>query len=300
MLRYWTLILILAASWGASYLFIKVTVDEIAPGPAMLFRSVVAGLMLLVYAVGLYGARSTLTQLRDGWRACLVLGALNAAIPFWLVGWGETHIDSSIAAIAQASVPIVNLLLGLRFLPHEPVTAVRVVGLVIGIAGVAIVAGAQPDTTWWAFVGALAVVLASVSYAGAGIYGQLRIGETAGPILAVGSMLTAAIYLVPLSVGKLPSAMPSWEAWSSLLGLTVLGTALAQVVLFRVLASYGAARLALVSYLVPVFALAYGVTLLDEPLSVAAVGGLTMILAGVALASGALRTRRGEQAEVAA
>ena len=298
MLRYWTLILILAASWGASYLFIKLTVDEIAPGPAMLFRVVVAGLMLLVYAFGLYGVAGTFGRLRDAWRACFVLGALNAAIPFWLVGWGETHIDSSIAAIAQASVPIFNLLLGLRFLPHEPVTGLRVTGLVTGLVGVALVAGAQSDTTWWAVVGALAVVLASVSYAGGGIYGQLRIGATPGPILAVGSMLTAAVYLVPLAVADFPTEMPSAGAWAALLALTVLGTALAQIVLFKVLESYGAARLALVSYLIPVFALAYGVTLLDEPLTVAAVGGLALILGGVALASGALRPRR--RAEVAA
>ena len=97
-------------------------------------------------------------DLRAAWRHFLVLGALNAAIPFWLIAWGEQHIDSGLAAVVQASVPIFNALILLRVIPHERLNATRALGLAIGIVGVAVVTGIHPDGGWWAVAGALAVV----------------------------------------------------------------------------------------------------------------------------------------------
>ena len=107
-------------------------------------------------------------QLRAAWIPCLVLGTVNAAIPMTLVAWGETHIDSSVAGIAQSSVPIFVAILGLRFLPHDPCAARRSSGSRIGLCGVTLITGVHPDGGAWAVAGTFAVVLSSVSYASGG------------------------------------------------------------------------------------------------------------------------------------
>lgn len=292
--RYWPLILTLAAFWGASYLFIKVGVDGgLSPGALMAARSLLAGIVLLGYLAATLGAAAAVARLREAWRPSLVLGLINAALPFWLVAWGEKHIDSGSAGIAQATVPIFSLLIGLRFLPHERVGPTRVAGVCLGLVGVAFVAGGAPEGGGWAVAGTLAVVLASVFYASAGIYSQLRLrGAVSGPVLATGSMLAGGVMLLPLAIAEPPTSMPTTGAIGSLLLLSLLGTALAQLILFRVIALYGARRLSLVTYLLPGFALAYGALILDEVITVGTLLGLGLILFGVALGSGTIRLGR--------
>ena len=292
--RYWPSLILLAAIWGASYLFIKVAVDEIAPAPMMAVRTLLAAAVLLGYLVWRLGRVQAAAELRAAWRHCLVLGVLNAALPFWLIAWGEQHIDSGLAAVVQSSVPIFNALLVLRFLPHERLNRTRAFGLAIGIAGVTVVAGIHPEGGRLAVAGALAIVVSSVSYAGAGVYGQRAVSGTAGPVLAAGSMLVGGLILTPVAAFQLPSAVPSLEATASVLALSLLGTAVAQLILFRMLALHGSSRLSLVTYLMPGFALVYGALLLDEQITPAILGGLLLILGGVAIASGKARLRRAE------
>lgn len=280
------MLVLLAAIWGASYLFMKVAVEDIEPAPMMAIRALVAGLLLFLYLAATMGSRRAALELRRNWRPALVLGALNAAIPFWLVAWGVKHIDSSVAGIAQATVPIFTFLLASRFLPHEHVGTGRIVGVAISFLGVAVLAGLDPGGGWWSVVGTLAVVLSSLTYATAGIFGQLRVRTVPGPVLATGSMLAAGLILVPASLFQLPSHAPDAEAVASLLALTVVGTAFAQLLLFRMLRLFGSRRLSLVTFLIPGFAVFYGAVLLDEPVTVAALAGLVLILGGVALASG--------------
>lgn len=283
----------LAAVWGASYLFIKVAVEDgIEPAPMMFVRTGIAALLLLPYVFARRGAARGARELAGAWRAGLVLGVLNAAVPFTLIAWGEQHVDSGVAAIANATVPLFVLLLALRFRPSERPDAGRLAGVLVGLVGVAVLAGGQPHGGWWAVAGTLAVVVASLSYAASQLYGAARTAETAGPVLATASMLGAALVLLPVAVLQAPDALPGWKALASIAALTVLGTAAAQLILFGMLALYGSARTALVTYLMPPTALVYGVVLLDEPLSVAALVGLLLILPGVALGSGALRLPR--------
>lgn len=290
--RYWPLLLTLAGIWGASYLFIKVAVDEVEPAPMMAFRSLLAAAVLLGYLVWRTGWRRARTDLRTAWRHCLVLGVLNAALPFWLIAWGEQHIDSGLAAVVQASVPIFNALILLRVIPQERLSRTRAAGLAVGLVGVAVVTGIHPGGGWWAVAGALAVVASSLAYASAGVYGQLAVSGTAGPVLAAGSMLYGGLILLPFALFQLPGDVPSWEATSSLLALSLAGTALAQLILFRILALHGSARLSLVTYLMPGFALAYGALILDERITLSTILGLALILGGIALASGAVRLPR--------
>jgi drug/metabolite transporter (DMT)-like permease len=283
---YWPLLVLLASIWGGSYLFIKVAVEDLPPAAMTDVRLLVAGLLLFAYLAATSGPRQSLGELRAAWVPCLVLGFVNAALPMSLVAWGETHIDSSIAAIAQSSVPIFVTLLGLRFLPGDRLGPARIAGLAIGIAGVSIVTGLHPEGGWWAVAGTLAVVASSVAYAVGAIYGQKRVRGTRGPVLATGNLLFGAALLVPLTVARPPSQVPSLTSVAALAGLILLPTVVGQLVLFRMLRLHGSQRSSLVTYLMPGFALLYGATILDEPLTAAALLGLALILGGVALASG--------------
>jgi len=272
--------------WGGSYLFIKVAVEDIPPAAMTEIRVLVAGI-LLAGLLGLrMGARAAAHELRLAWRSCLVLGTINAALPMTLVAWGETRIDSNIAAIAQASVPIFVVLLSLRFLPHEPLGPSRIAGLVVGLIGVALITGVHPEGGAWAALGTLAVVLSSLSYASGGVYGQLQVRGTPGPVLAAGSMLAAAVVLLPFALANPPAETPGATAIAGLAALILLPTVLGQLLLFRLLRLFGSRRMSLVTYLMPGFALVYGALLLDEPITAAALAGLALILGGVALASG--------------
>jgi drug/metabolite transporter (DMT)-like permease len=284
--RYWPLLVVLASMWGASYLFIKVAVEDIPPAAMTELRVLFAAILLAAYLAARIGGRRALADLRAAWRPCLVLGIINAALPMTLVAWGEQYIDSSIAAIAQASVPIFVALLGLHFLPHEPLGPSRLAGLAVGISGVALITGFHPDGGWWAVAGTLAVVLSSVSYASGGIFGQLHVHGTAGPVLATGSMLAASAALLPFAIADPPTQAPGTTAIAGLAALVLLPTVLGQLLLFRILRLHGSRRLSLVTYLMPAFAIVYGAALLDEPVTAAALGGLALILLGIALASG--------------
>jgi drug/metabolite transporter (DMT)-like permease len=293
---YPVLIGILAFVWGASYLFIKVAVDEIEPAPMMFVRVTVAAALLVPFVLWREGTRDGLAQLRGAWRAGIVLGLINAALPFTLIAWGEKHVDSGVAAIANASVPIFNALLVLKFLPSERLSPPRLAGVGIGLVGVGVLAGVHPEGGWWGVAGTMAVVVASLLYAGGGVYGQKRVRGMSGPVLAAASMVGAAVFLLPFAMLQAPADVPGWKATGSVLALAVLGTALAQLILFRALRLHGSSKLSLVTYLMPPIALAYGALLLDERITAGAIAGLALILAGVALGSGAVRIPRREPA----
>jgi len=282
----------LALLWGASYMFIKVAVREYEPAAMIMFRLLIASVLLLAFFLAQRGFSTAIADLRAlGWQGFGV-GVANGAIPFTLIAWGEKHIDSGVAAIANATVPIFVVLLALRFQPSEAVRGARLGGILLGLVGVGVLAGLHPTGGWWGVAGTMAVVVASFSYAIGGLWGQRVVSETNGFALATAAMLGATVVLIPFGLAQLPDQVPGWKATGSVIALAVLGTAVAQILLFRVLQSDGATRLSLVTYLLPATALIYGVTLLGESLTVQELGGMALILGGVALGSGALRLPR--------
>src|SRR5919199_3438713 len=276
----------LALLWGASYMFIKVADRGFEPTAMMMFRLTLAAAVVFLALVAQQGAREALAGLRRLGREGFALGVVNGAIPFTLIAWGEKHIDSGVAAIANASMPIFVVLLALRWQPSEAVRGVRLLGVLLGLVGVGVLAGVHPEGGWWGAAGTLAVVLSSVSYAAGSLWGQRLVGRTSGLTLATASMIGGAAVLLPLALFQLPSDVPGWKPTGSVFALAVLGTALAQIILYRALRSDGAARVSLVTYLLPVAALFYGVTLLGEPLTVEELAGVALILGGVAFGSG--------------
>lgn len=289
---YVPLILTLAAVWGASYLFIKVGIRDFAPTVFVTGRLLLAGVLLLGFLMIHEGARRAVRDVGGAWREGIVFGSINGVIPFLLITWGEKHIDSGVAAIANSAVPIFVALLAIKYNPQERSSGLKLVGILVGLVGVGILAGIHPEGGGWAVVGTLAVVLAAFSYACGGLYGQRALNRATGPVLATASMLYGGLILLPVALFELPDQAPGWKPVLSLLGLAVLGTAFAQLILFRVLRLYGAAKLSLVTYLMPAFALVYGSLILDEPLRPTMIIGLALILGGVALGSGVWRPAR--------
>jgi drug/metabolite transporter (DMT)-like permease len=289
---YVPLLLVLAGIWGASYLFIKVAVRDLQPAVMIELRLLIAAPLLIAFLAAREGTRKALAQVGGVWREGLLYGIVNAALPFTLIAWGEKHIDSGVAAIANASVPIFVAILAIWFKPSERSSGLRLVGILLGLAGVGVLAGLHPSGGWWAVAGTLAVVLASVSYAVGGLYGQHVVGRVPGPVMAAAGLAYGGLVLLPLALTELPDHVPGWKAIGSVLGLAIAGTAIAQLILFRMLRLFGAARLSLVTYLMPGFALVYGAVLLGEPLRASTLAGLGLILGGVALGSGVFRPVR--------
>ena len=289
---YAALIGLLAAIWGASYLFIKVAVRDFSPPLMMELRLAGAGLTLALFLVFQRGLRPALDDLRGAGRHGLAIGVVNGAIPFTLIAWGEKHIDSGVAAVANATLPLFNALLVPFLLPKEKVTGLRLFGILLGLVGVTVLTAGQPHVSWWFVAGTMAVVVASVSYALGGIWAQHGLASSRGPALAAASMLGGAIVLLPLALFQIPDHAPSWKPVASLVALTLLGTTVAQLILFRAIRLHGSARTTLVTFLMPPIALIYGALLLGESITVASVGGLGLILFGIVLGSGALRLNR--------
>jgi drug/metabolite transporter (DMT)-like permease len=293
---YVPLLAIVAGIWGASYLFIKVAVEEIEPTAMMELRLLLAALVLVPFVLLRRGAASAVAELRATGGGAFVLGISNMAVPFTLIAWGEKHIDSGIAAIANASVPIFVAVLAIRFRPSERVSGLRLGGVLLGLAGVGVLAGLDPEGGWWAVAGTMAVVVASLSYASANLYTQHRFPRSSPLVIATASTVAAALVLLPLALLQLPDEVPSLKALGSVAALGIAGTAIALLFFYRMLGRYGASRASLVTYLLPPFALVYGVIFLNERVTLNAALGLLLILAGVALGSGVLRAARREPA----
>ncbi len=286
---YLPLLLSVAGIWGASFMFIEVAVDELEPTVVMALRLVLATLVLLPFLLLQEGARRGIEELREaGWGLAL-LGLINTALPFTMIAWGQTHVNSSIAAIANAPVPIFVALLALKFKPEERVRGLRLVGILTGFVGVAVLAGFNPEGDWWTVAGTLVITAAALFYAMSNLFAQSRYSQTQPLVIVTGSSLTGALILLPLALVQLPGDVPSAKALASVAALGILGTAIALILYFRMLAAYGASRSSLVTYLIPLVAVVYGVTLLDEPLTANAIAGLFLVLGGVALGTGAVR-----------
>lgn len=286
--RYAFLLVVLGAIWGSSYLFIKVGVRDLSPAALIELRLLCAAPVLVVFAWRRYGWRA----LVRGWKEGLVLAVVNAAVPFTLIAWGEKYVDSGTAAVANSSVPIFVALLAFFFVPSERSTGVRLVGVLLGLVGVSILAGVHPQGGWHGTIGIAAIVLASVSYATANLYAGRRMA-VGGPVLAAVSMTGAFVLLLPLALVTLPAHAPGWKPVGSAVALGLLGTALAQILSYRMIRMYGSSRSVLVAYMLPAFALFYGAVLLGEALTLQKLAGLVLIGAGVGLGSGALRIASG-------
>lgn len=275
------LLLALATLWGASYTFIKIGVETIPPLTLIAARTLMAGVILLaiIKSRGLALPKDLAT-----WRRFLFQACLNSVIPFTLIAWAERTVDAGVAVILNSTTPIFAFLLTVLITRHEPVTGRKLFGVIAGIAGTCLIIGIE------AFHGLgdelpaqLAIVAATVCYAGAAIFGRGFKGLD--PFMpAAGSLICGAAILTPVSlvVDRPWTLMPTSASILALLGLSVFSTALAFVIYFRLVHTLGSVGTTAQAYLRVPIGVGIGVLFLDETMTSTAWVGLTCVIAGVA------------------
>ncbi|MEO8561036.1 MAG: DMT family transporter [bacterium] len=269
----------LAAVWGGSFLFIRIAVAPLGPFPLVGGRVMLGGLLLWGVMRGL-GKR---TELRAHVRPLLVLGAINAAIPFALMAAAELRITASLAAMLNATVPFWGALFGVIWL-DERINARRAMGLVLGVAGIAVLVGWSPIVLTPSVIASIAAMLvATCCYALSGVYTKKRLTGVPAPTLALGQQAGASVWLVVPALWQLPRAHPTGLATFALLGLAVLCTALAYPLYFHLIAAVGPTNTTTVTYLIPLFGTVWGALFLGEPITNGMLVGLAMILSSVLL-----------------
>jgi len=275
----------LALMWGSSYLFIKIGVETLPP-LSLVFLRVVVGATILAVVVG-----ATRTPLpRDGRTLAhlAVLGAVNVAIPFWLIGWAEQHIDSGLAGVLQSTAPFFTLVIAATFIHDEHITRGRVAGIALGFVGIVVlstenIGGLGSTLGAERLLGELAVVAASLSYAIGNTYARRTLRNTRPLVLSFGQVGWSVILVGALALlvdgGVTLPAVP--EAAFSVAWLGAVGTGFAYIVFFRLLTGWGPTRASLVAYLLPVVAVILGVVVLGEAIDALFVAGAALIVVGV-------------------
>ncbi|HJT15322.1 MAG TPA: EamA family transporter [Dongiaceae bacterium] len=272
---------ILATLWGASYSFIKVGVETIPPVSLIAARTLIAGCILLL-VMRVRGI--TLPKDRGLWLSFLVQACLNSVVPFTLIAWGEKTVDAGLATILNSTSPIFTFLLAAALVRHEAVTARKLLGVVAGLAGICLIVGFEAlGGLGDALVAQLAIVAATVCYAGAAIFGR-RFKGLDPLVPAAGSMLCGTAILIPagLAIDQPWQLSPSAESVLALLALSVFSTALAFTIYFRLLHTLGSVGTTSQAYLRVPIGVAIGVLLLGETLASTAWLGLACVVLGVA------------------
>lgn len=287
--RSWTLLLILAAIWGASYLFIKVGLRDLDPAMIAFARIALAALVL----VPLAASRGALRGLAERAPLLFLLGAVQAAGPFLLIALGEQEISSSLAGILVASTPIFTALLAIWVDHEERAEGFRLVGILAGIVGVVVLLGVDLGGSSAALLGGLAVVLATLGYAIGGFMVKHRFREHQPVGVAAAVMVASTVLLLPAAALSLPDDGVAVGPLASVVALGVLGTGVAFALFYELMTTVGPARTFIVTYLAPAFAVFYGAALLDEEITAATIAGLVLIVSGSYLAAeGRLPGRR--------
>ncbi|HYH88694.1 MAG TPA: DMT family transporter [Solirubrobacteraceae bacterium] len=286
-------LLLVGVIWGASFMFIKVELDAgISPVHIALLRCVFGAAALLVI---LALTRDRLPRDRGFYGHLLVISTLMNAAPFLLFAYAETEVSSLLAGILNSLTPLITLLFSLVVLPDEPPTAEKVAGIAVGFAGVLVVLAPWEGLGGGSLIGALACIGAATCYGLGFPYLRRHLSgrpETGVAISAAQVSLGGLLLLFFAPLAPLPGELPGLAAWLSILALGALGTGVAYIMNFNVVREAGAQTASMVTYLVPVFAVAFGVLLLGEAVSWHEPAGGALIIAGVALAQGVLRPRR--------
>jgi drug/metabolite transporter (DMT)-like permease len=274
----------LSAIWGGSYLLIKYALEDLDAPVIVWARTAIAALVLLA-ALGPAAARGALADLRRRPGSAALLGFFAIALPFSLITLGEHTVPSGLTAVLIAPASLFVAMFAPFLDPSESIDRRQAVGMLIGLAGVALVVGVESVHSTGQLLGALAMIGAAASYALSGFVVKGRYARLTSMQTSFVSILTASLMTLPFAVATAPSELPGLRASLAVLALGAVGTALAFVLFYRLMLDIGPARASLVSYLAPGVALFYGAVFLGEAITVAAVAGLVLILGGVAVAS---------------
>ncbi len=275
-------LLLLGALWGGSFIFIRVAAPVLGPFVLMELRVMLAAVALTLCAA----AVSRLPKLRFRWKEFLVLGTLNAAIPFTLIAASEINLTASLAAILNSTTPLFTAMVAAAWI-KDGLTARRIVGLALGVVGVAVLVGWNPIPL--SGVVALSIgasLAAALSYGLSAVYTKRTFAGVPPLTLAIGQQAWAAVILMPPAAVGFPEELPSLAVILSVLALSLLSTAIAHLLYFRLIASVGPTKTSTVTFLVPVFGVLWGFVLLGEPVTLSMLAGLGIILSSVTLVTG--------------
>ena len=275
--RAWLTFAALSLIWGIPYLFIKIAIDDGAPPLLVAWGRTVIGAAILLPIAWRHGLFS---QLQGRWLPLTAFAAVEIAIPWWLLSVGEQYVSSSLTAILIAALPLMIALLALRFDHSERVGGLRLVGLIVGLAGVIVLLGVDVAGEASELFGAACVLLVTLCYAIGPLLVRryFRDSSAIGPVAA--ALGVGTLVLTPGAIAVAPSATLTAEALGSIFVLGAICSALGLFLFFRLIAEVGAGRASVVTYINPVVAVALGVGLLGESLGAGAVAGLLLILAG--------------------
>ena len=285
----WGLIGFLALIWGASFFFVKIAVATMTPLTVVACRVGLAALLLMAFALST--GRQLPRNIRT-WGALFVLGALNNVIPFSLITWGQTHIDSGLAAILNATTPVFSVILAHFLTRDEPLTKNRLAGVLLGWTGVAVLMGIDSlHGIGMKTAGQAAVLGAAFLYSLAAIFGR-RFRDIDPVVVATGMLTGSATIMIPLAfiIERPLNLHPTAVTFAALFSLAAISTSLAYIIYFYVLAKAGATNILLVTFLIPVSAIFLGMAVLDETPGWNAFAGMGLIFAGLICIDGRLLT----------
>lgn len=265
-------------------MWIKIAIQEIGPITLVAFR-VLFGLLFGIVVISIQ--RIAWPRTRREWLPLLVLGITNIAIPFFLISWGEQSIDSAVASILNATVPLFTILIAHYLLHDDKMTAPKVLGLLLGFAGVVILMSKDIGSSLGSLAGQAAIILASAFYAAGGVYARKTTHEMPGILRSAGPLLPATIVMwLAMFLVERPVRVPQLGiTWIALLFLGVLGSGFAFVLSYYLLHEIGPTRTSMVTYLFPLGGVALGVAFLKEPLSWQLVVGAVLIVLSLVVAN---------------
>jgi drug/metabolite transporter (DMT)-like permease len=289
--RAWGAFAAVSVLWGLPYLFIKIADDGGMPPLVLAWSRVVLGAAVLL---GIAWRAGTLPSLRGRGRWLVAFAVAEIAIPFPMIAAGEQHVASSTAAILIATVPLLIALLSLRFEPTERVGGRRLIGLLVGFAGVAALVGVDVSGDGHELLGVGAVLIAACGYASGPLILKRGLADL-DPIATMGTCLAiAAAILTPFAAFDLPSSAPSGGAFASVVVLGLFCTALALVLMAILIDAAGPSRASIITYVNPVIALGLGIAFLGESPGAGSLVGLVLILIGSWISTrGSSRSTRG-------
>lgn len=278
----------LATVWGGSFFFAEIALREVPPLTIALHRVLWAVPVLFVVVrlkhIAVPGSIKV-------WLCYLMMGALNNAIPFSLIFWGQTSIGSGLASILNGTTAVFGAVVAGVLLVDEPLTARKIIGALFGILGVAVIMGLDALTNFDpSNLGQLAILGAALSYAFASVWGKRFLSDYPPIMNAFGMLVGGTALMIPVAfyVEGVPSLTLSLDIWASMLALALLSTALAYLVYFEILKRAGSANLMLVTLLIPPVAVGLGYTFLGERLGSEAGYGFALIAFGLAITDGRL------------
>ena len=275
--RSWLLMALLAALWGASYLFIKVNLDDGMSPVFLVFARLALGAAVLVPLALRDGA---LAGLRPYWRAILFIAVVQVVVPFSLIALGQQHVASSLAGILIASSPIFTALIAARYDAEERPHGIAIAGVAIGIVGVVLLFGIDLSGDSKTLAGGLLIVLAALGYAIGSLYIKHGLRGVKPIGIAASTIAVGALIMAPAAPFALPSHGPSGEALAAMLALGAGSSGVGFWIFYTLVRDNGPGRASLVAYIAPGFSVAYGAAVLGEPVTAGAIAGLVLILAG--------------------